>query len=66
MTSRVRRRTVVRLHAFVDRVLHDEQRGDGCRRGADADHREQRHPQPAAGEVAAEPGEADSLLMPRH
>ena len=57
---------VVRLHAVVDRVLDDEQRGDGGRRGADADHGEERDAEPAAGEVAAEPRQPDALLMRRH
>ena len=59
-------RLVVRLHAVVDRVLDDEQRGDGGRRGADADQREQPDAQPVAGEIAGQPGQPDALLMRRH
>ena len=56
---------VLRLHAVVDRVLHDEQRSHGCRRGADADQRQQADPKPAPGEVARQPRQPDAPVRRR-
>src|SRR5476649_1960313 len=54
-------RLLVGAHAMVDRVLHDQERGDGCRRRADAEQRERGYAQAAAPQIAAEAGQAGAL-----
>src|SRR3954453_2811536 len=56
------RSAVVALHPVVDRVLNDEQGGDGCRGGADADEGQEGGPRPASGEVARQPRETAASL----
>ena len=55
----------MRAHAFVDRVLHEQERRDGCCRREHADDGQPRDAQAVANEVAREPRKA-LALRPRH
>ena len=56
---------VVRAHALVDRVLHEQERRDGRCRREHADDGQPRDAQAVADEVAREPRKA-LALRPRH